>query len=59
MDHSDDLPPANGKPATIDPDGTVKGSGVGAGGGQGGEDFDEDPDAGSGHQPSTGFGTKE
>ena len=55
-DKQHDFPPGNGKPARIEQDGTVKGSGVGAGGGQDGEDFDDDPAAGSGYEPAEGFG---
>lgn len=52
--HSDNLPPENGKRASIDSKtGAVHGSGVGAGGGSPGEDFDNDSAAGDGTLPTT------
>jgi len=53
-----DLPPDNGKRASIDPvTGEVHGAGSGAGGGNAGEDFDSDPATGSGY-PQTGADRK-
>ena len=50
---SEDLPPENGKRASIDSKtGAVHGSGVGAGGGSPGEDFDNDSAAGDGELPA-------
>ena len=44
-----DIPPDNGRRASIDPEtGEVRGSGVGAGGGALGEDFSDDAAAGGG-----------
>lgn len=49
-----DIPPDNGRRASIDPaTGEVHGSGTGAGGGQPGEDFDSDAATGDGY-PITG-----
>ena len=46
---SPDIPPDNGRRASIDPEtGEVRGSGVGAGGGALGEDFSDDAAAGGG-----------
>lgn len=56
-DHPD-LPPDNGRRASIDPrTGEVRGSGVGAGGGQPGEDLDQDAASGDGYPISGGEGT--
>ena len=52
-----DIPPENGKRATIDPrTGEVRGSGMGAGGRQRGEDFDPDSASGDGPPPAAGAG---
>jgi len=47
-DGEDDGAANRGTRATIDKDGTVRGSGAGAGGGGGPEDFDSDSAAGAG-----------
>ena len=48
-----DIPPDNGKRASVDPrTGEVHGSGIGAGGGQNGEDFDGDAASGDGPPPT-------
>lgn len=53
-DTTRDLPPDNGRRASVDPvTGEVHGSGAGAGGGQPGEDFDNDAATGDGY-PLTG-----
>lgn len=56
-DAAADLPPDNGRRASIDPvTGEVHGAGVGAGGGQPGEDFDSDAASGDGYLPTGGEG---
>lgn len=53
-----DLPPDNGRRASVDPrTGEVRGSGVGAGGGQPGEDLDQDAATGDGYPLTGGEGT--
>ena len=55
--HEADIPPDNGRRATIDPrTGEVHGSGSGAGGGNPGEDFASDAAGGDGYPIDGGEG---